>query len=134
MTDKSRVLVVEDTPLNMKLVSDVLEASGYEVLQAVDAETGIVLARTEHVDIVLMDIELPGMSGLEALGVLKGDDKTATIPVMAVTASAEPQERAEIIAAGFDGYQPKPISLKQLLAEVASLLGGSAGGDDGAPG
>lgn len=116
------ILVVEDNQLNMKLVRDVLLSREYRVLEASTAEDGLALASTERPALILMDIQLPGMDGISALKVLKADPATARIPVMAVTASVMPMEREEILAAGFDGYQAKPISVKELTAEVRDLL------------
>jgi CheY-like chemotaxis protein len=126
------LLVVEDNQMNLKLLRDVLTVKGYRVLETVTAEQGLVIAREEHPDLILMDIQLPGMDGMTALQELKGDPATSSIPVIAVTASAMPKERKEILAAGFDGYQAKPISVKDLLAEVRRLL--DEFGVGGAPG
>ena len=122
------ILVVEDNPLNAKLLRDVLKARGYQVAEAVTAEAGLEVARSALPRAILMDIQLPGMNGIEALAELKRDPKTQSIPVVAVTASAMPMERKEILAAGFDGYQPKPISVKDVLAEVRALLDRGDGG------
>lgn len=116
------ILVIEDNELNMKLVRDVLLSRGLRVIEATTAELGLDLARSEAPDLILMDIQLPGMDGISALEVLKDDPGTSSIPVLAVTASVMPMEREEIIAAGFDGYQAKPISVKELIEEVRSLL------------
>jgi CheY-like chemotaxis protein len=124
----TRILVVEDNPLNAKLARDVLGAKGYDVLEAGNAEDGLVMAASSAPDLILMDIQLPGMDGISALGELRKNEKTAGIPVIAVTASAMPMERKEILAAGFDGYQAKPLSLKDLLSEIETLLGR---GEDG---
>lgn len=118
----ARILIVEDNPLNAKLARDVLRAKGHQVLEAGTAEEGITLAESSAPDLILMDIQLPGMDGISALGELRKRQATAAIPVIAVTASAMPMERAEILAAGFDGYQAKPISVKNLLAEIERLL------------
>ncbi len=114
----SLILIVEDNEKNMKLARDVLQAKGYRTAEAVTAEEGIRLAGEVSPDAILMDIQLPGMSGLEALQVLRSENATATIPVIAITASVMDQDRANIIAAGFDGYISKPISLKQFLDTV----------------
>ncbi|HXX48765.1 MAG TPA: response regulator [Myxococcota bacterium] len=119
---KPLVLVVEDRPMNAKLLRDVLVASGYDVAEAVDAETGLAIARERAPALVLMDIQLPGMDGMAAVRELKRDPRTAKIPVVAVTASAMPLERDAILRAGFDGYQAKPISVKDLLGEVRRLV------------
>lgn len=117
-----RILIVEDNELNAKLLRDVLDVRGFEVLESVTAEDGLVLAREHHPHLILMDIQLPGMDGMQALRELKRDERTAAIPVIAVTASVMPMERQEIIDAGFDGYQPKPLSVKLLLDDIERLL------------
>jgi two-component system cell cycle response regulator DivK len=119
---KSLILVVEDRPMNAKLLRDVLVASGYEVAETETAEAGLAVARERLPALILMDIQLPGMDGMAAVRELKRDSATAKIPVIAVTASAMPLERDAILRAGFDGYQAKPISVKDLLAEVRSLV------------
>jgi CheY-like chemotaxis protein len=119
---KPLILVVEDRPMNTKLLRDVLTASGYEVAECVTAEEGLTLARTRLPALILMDIQLPGMDGMTAVRELKRDPATAKIPVVAVTASAMPLERDAILRAGFDGYQAKPISVKELLAEVRRFV------------
>jgi two-component system cell cycle response regulator DivK len=116
------ILVVEDNPLNAKLVRDVLIARGYRVADTTTAEHGLEIAREQRPDLILMDIQLPGMDGRRALAELRKDPQTQRIPVIAVTASVMPVERKEILAAGFDGYQAKPLSVKELLAEVAALI------------
>jgi len=121
------ILMIEDNPLNAKLVRDVLLASGHQLVESTTAEEGLQLARERKPALILMDIQLPGMDGIAALAELKGDATTRQIPVIAVTASVMPMEREEILAAGFDGYQAKPISVKSLLAEVRTLLDRAAG-------
>lgn len=123
-----RILIVEDNAMNLKLLRDVLQVKGYRLLECGTAEEGLELARTEHPDLILMDIQLPGMDGISALHELKRDAKTHSIPVIAVTASAMPMEREKILAAGFDGYQSKPLSVKEITAEVRSVLDARAGG------
>jgi two-component system, cell cycle response regulator DivK len=117
-----RILIVEDNEKNMKLVRDVLQVKGYATIEAVNAEDGIVLARDQKPDLVLMDIQLPGMNGIEALKALRADPGTAAIPVIAVTASVMQQDRNQITEAGFDGYIGKPINLKEFLESVRSML------------
>ena len=119
----STILIVEDNPRNMKLVRDVLQVKGHTTLEATTAEDGIVLAKERIPDLVLMDIQLPGMNGIEALGVLRTDAATAKIPVIAVTASVMQQDRKLITEAGFDAYIGKPINLKEFLATVRKWLG-----------
>ena len=120
----STILIVEDNEKNMKLVRDVLQVKGYRTLEAGTAEDGIRLAIEHKPDLVLMDIQLPGMNGIDALGVLRKDATTAGIPVIAVTASVMQQDRKLITEAGFDGYIGKPINLKEFLATVQQMLQG----------
>jgi CheY-like chemotaxis protein len=120
------ILAVEDNQLNAKLLRDVLLSRGYEVAETTTAEEGLEIARSRRPALILMDIHLPGMDGIAAVRELKADPATRDIPVIAVTASAMPMERKEILAAGFDGYQAKPLSVKELSAELARLLGGGA--------
>ena len=119
----SLFLIVEDNEKNMKLVRDVLQVKGYATIEAGTAEDGIRLASERKPDLVLMDIQLPGMNGIEALGVLRADPATARIPVIAVTASVMQQDRKLITEAGFDAYIGKPINLKEFLATVRKWLG-----------
>jgi two-component system cell cycle response regulator DivK len=119
----SLILIVEDNEKNMKLVRDVLQVKGYQTLEAGTAEDGIRLANERKPDLVLMDIQLPGMNGIEALGVLRTDAATAKIPVIAVTASVMQQDRKLITEAGFDAYIGKPINLREFLATVRKWLG-----------
>ena len=123
----ARILVIEDNPKNLKLVHDVLCAAGYEVIEATSAEAGIQLADARVPDLVLMDIQLPGMDGIEALGVLKASDRTFAVPVVAVTAFAMGEDHERALAAGFDGYLEKPISLNVLRAEVHAFVGSVEG-------
>ncbi len=118
----STILIVEDNDKNMKLVRDVLQAKGYTTLEAGTAEDGIRLAGENLPDLILMDIQLPGMNGVEALKALRADAATASIPIAAVTASVMQQDRAMIMSAGFDAYVSKPISLKEFLDTVRVLL------------
>jgi two-component system cell cycle response regulator DivK len=116
------ILIVEDNEKNMKLVRDLLQVSGYQTLESETAEDGILIARESQPALILMDIQLPGMSGIEALKVLREDPITQKIPVIAVTASVMTQDSQNIIAAGFNSYQRKPIDLKEFLNEVRRLL------------
>jgi CheY-like chemotaxis protein len=125
------ILIVEDNEKNRKLVRDVLQYKGYRTLEAETAEIGLSLAREARPALILMDIQLPGMSGIDALGHLRADATTRRIPVIAVTASAMMQDRQKILAAGFDAYQSKPIDVKGFLALVAQIL--EADPRDGAP-
>ncbi len=116
------ILIVEDNDKNRKLVRDVLQARGYATLEAETGEDGVRLARERQPALVLMDIQLPGINGIAALGQLRADPATRAIPVMAVTASAMTHDRQKIMAAGFDGYQSKPINVKEFLVAVRELL------------
>jgi len=116
------ILIVEDNENNKKLLRDVLRHRGYRVAEAASAEEGNAPAAAQAPALILMDIQLPGMSGIEALARLRADARTRHIPVVAVTASAMDQDRARIMAAGFNAYQRKPISVKELLLTVAALL------------
>ena len=116
------ILLVEDNDNNRLLVRDVLQASGYRVVEATSAEDGLRMAAEQQPALILMDIQLPGMNGIEALRRLRADPGTRAIPVIAVTASAMTQDRRQIMAAGFDGYQPKPISVKGFLQAVREIL------------
>ena len=116
------ILIVEDNEKNRKLVRDLLEFKGYRTREATTAEDGLRLARTDQPALILMDIQLPGMDGLAAFAHLRADPATQRIPVIAVTASAMAQDRERIMAAGFDGYQAKPISVKELPEIVRRLL------------
>jgi len=116
------ILIVEDNEKNMKLVRDLLQVKGYRTLEAGTAEDGIRQAKAELPQLILMDIQLPGMDGITALGHLRADPKTKKIPVLAVTASAMTHDRKKIMAAGFDGYQSKPINMKEFLEAVRQTL------------
>jgi len=116
------ILIVEDNEKNRKLVRDVLQFKGYRTLDAETAEIGLSLAREALPALILMDIQLPGMNGIDALGHLRADAATRHIPVVAVTASAMMHDRQKILAAGFDGYQSKPIDVKGFLTLVADVL------------
>ena len=116
------ILLVEDNDNNRLLIRDVLQASGYVVVEAETAEDGLRLAAEQTPALILMDIQLPGMNGIEALQRLRADPATRAIPVIAVTASAMTQDRHQIMAAGFDGYQSKPISVKGFLQAVREML------------
>lgn len=118
----AQVLVVEDTPANMKLVCMLLGKAGYRVLQADNARDGIALAREHLPDLILMDIQLPGMDGLTATRLLKEAEATRHIKVVAVTAFAMKGDEEKMIAAGCDGYIAKPIQYKNFLAEVERIL------------
>jgi len=118
-----KILVIEDHPVNMKLASDLLTQTGYVVLQASDAETGIRMARQDAPRLILMDIQLPGMDGLTAARLLKNDAKTRDIPIIALTAFAMKGDEERILATGCcDAYIAKPIRYKIFLETVASFM------------
>ena len=116
------VLIVEDNAANMTLAVFLLESAGHTVLSATDAEAGLTLARDEQPHLILMDIQLPGMDGLEATALLKRDDATRAIPVIALTALAMKGDEERIRAAGCDGYIAKPMRYQEFLATVAAQL------------
>jgi two-component system, cell cycle response regulator DivK len=120
------VLIVEDNEKNMKLARDVLQAKGYATLEAVTGEEGVRLAKENKPNLVLMDIQLPGISGIEAFRQLRADPQTAAIPVIALTASVTPVDRSHIAQAGFSAFLGKPINLKEFLDTVKRLV--EAGG------
>ncbi len=116
------ILIVEDDEKNRKLARDVLQVKGYQTLEATTGEEGIRLAKEATPALILMDLQLPGMDGIAALGRLRADPGTRHIPVIAVTASAMTHNRPQILAAGFDGYQTKPINVKEFLQVVREVL------------
>jgi two-component system cell cycle response regulator DivK len=118
----AKVLIVEDNPDNMTLAVFVLQSVGHIVISATDAEAGLSLARDEQPDLILMDIQLPGMDGLDATMRLKRDGATSAIPVVALTALAMKGDEERIRAAGCDGYVAKPVRYRELLASVAAQL------------
>ena len=118
----SLILIVEDDPNSRKLLRDVLETVGYETCEASNAEDGIRLAQGSRPALILMDIRLPGMNGIEALHRLRDDAGTRAIPVVAVTASVMHDQRAQVLDAGFDALENKPISVRSLLATIRRLL------------
>ena len=118
----ARILVVEDNPINMTLAVFLLQTAGHSVLTATDAESGLRIARSDLPDLILMDIQLPDMDGLEATGRLKRDEATRAIPVIALTALAMKGDEERIRAAGCDGYIAKPLAYKDFLAKIASQL------------
>ena len=120
----SAILIIEDNDKNMKLARDILNATGYMTLEAITGEEGVKLAKEKLPDLVLMDIQLPGMNGIEAFRQIRADAKTARIPVVALTASVTPTDRSEINAAGFDAFIGKPINLKEFVETVRRLIEG----------
>jgi len=117
-----KILIIEDNPMNMELATDLLEAAGYVVIQAGTAEEGIELARAEFPDLILMDVGLPGMDGLEATGNLKQDPTTKDIPVIAMTAHAMKGDEKKALAAGCAGYITKPIDTREFPKAVARFI------------
>ena len=120
------ILIIEDNEKNRKLVRDVLQVKGFKTIETETAEEGIRLAIEQLPALILMDIQLPGMDGITALKQLKAEAKTKSIPVIAVTASAMTYNRQTMLAEGFDGYQSKPISVKDFLGEIERVLASHA--------
>jgi len=118
----AKVLIVEDNVANMTLAVFLLESAGHTVLSATDAEAGLTLARAEQPNLILMDMQLPGMDGLEATALLKGAAATRAIPVVALTALAMKGDEERIRAAGCDGYIAKPMRYREFLATIATQL------------
>jgi two-component system, cell cycle response regulator DivK len=118
----ARVLVVEDNAANMTLAVFLLQTAGHTVFSATDAEAGLMIARESQPNLILMDIQLPGMDGLEATALLKNDQATCAIPVIALTALAMKGDEERIRAAGCDGYIAKPMRYKEFLATIAQRL------------
>jgi two-component system cell cycle response regulator DivK len=113
-----QILVVEDNQKNMKLLRDVLQTKGYRILEATTGSVAVELAGEHGPDLVLMDIQLPDFDGVEALRRLRADERTAAIPVLALTAQAMEGDRERFLAAGFDGYLSKPVNIVELLGTV----------------
>jgi two-component system, cell cycle response regulator DivK len=116
------ILIVEDSEKNRKLVRDLLQFKGYRTLEAVTGEDGVALAAEYKPDLILMDYQLPGIDGIEAFRRIRNASATAHIPIVAVTASAMPEEARKMKEAGFDGFQTKPINVKEFLQAVAELF------------
>jgi two-component system cell cycle response regulator DivK len=116
-----RILIIEDSPTNMMLTVEILTSAGHATLQAVNAAEGIARARREHPDIILLDMQLPDMSGLEVAGILKADPSTSAIPLIALTAFAMRGDRERMLEAGCDGYIEKPIRYKTFLEEIDAV-------------
>jgi two-component system, cell cycle response regulator DivK len=123
------VLIVEDNELNMNLFHDLLEAHGYNIVGTRNGIEALDLARKHKPDLVLMDIQLPGISGIEAFKQIRGNAATRAIPVIALTASVTPTDRSAITAAGFDAFLGKPINLKEFLDTVKRLVEGANKGE-----
>jgi two-component system cell cycle response regulator DivK len=122
----AQVLVVEDNEKNMKLFRDVLAATGFRTLEATTGEQAVALACEHAPDLVLMDIQLPDFDGIEALGRLRADERTASLPVLALTAQAMEGDRERFLAAGFDGYLSKPVNVADFVATVERYCAGRA--------
>jgi two-component system, cell cycle response regulator DivK len=117
-----RILVVEDNLLNLKLVRDVLGAAGFDVVAATTGEEGLELAVTSPPDLVLMDLQLPGIDGVETMRRMRREPDAVTAPIIAVTAMAMAEDHANVARAGFDGYIEKPISVRALVRDVHDFL------------
>jgi len=124
----ARILIVEDNAANMKLVTLLLEKAGHTPLCAGDAESGLMLARAERPDLILMDMQLPGMDGLAATVLLKQDPSTAAIPIIALTAMAMKDDQERTRVAGCDAYIAKPLHFRELYAVIDELLAGAGVG------
>jgi two-component system, cell cycle response regulator DivK len=120
------ILIIEDNEKNRKLVRDVLQVKGHQTIESETAEEGIKLALEKCPALILMDIQLPGMDGITALKQLRANPQTKSIPVIAITASAMTYNRQKMLAEGFDGYQSKPISVKDVLGELERVLASHA--------
>jgi two-component system cell cycle response regulator DivK len=118
----ARILVIEDNEMNLRLVRLILENAHHQVLSALDAASGLAVARAEHPDLVLMDVQLPGTDGMTATAELKSDPATAAIPVLVVTALAMKGDRERLLAAGCDGYVAKPYRARELLEVIEQTL------------
>jgi two-component system cell cycle response regulator DivK len=117
-----RILVVEDNPKNLKLVRDVLQFSGFEVIEATSGEDGVRLAKESEPDLILMDLQLPGIDGIEALRQIRAINTARQVPVVAVTAFAMNEDRERAFESGFNGYVEKPISVRSLPQQVRDFL------------
>ena len=122
LPSRGRILVVEDNERNLKLVRDLLEIEGYEIIEARNAATGVALATEQQPNLILMDVGLPDIDGVTALGQLRSDGRTASIAVVAVTAYAMAHDRRRLLDAGFDGYIEKPINVRQFRQQVSAML------------
>jgi two-component system, cell cycle response regulator DivK len=125
MSDESRaarILVVEDNPKNLKLAVDVLTFSGYDVRAAETGELGVEAALSDRPDLILMDLQLPGIDGVEALQLIRGDHRSRGVPIVAVTAFASEEDRSSAFAAGFDGFLSKPLDIRSFPRQVQGFL------------
>jgi len=123
--DKKMVLIIEDDELNQKLVKEILRVGNYRAIEAMDAETGIQLARRHKPDLILMDIHLPRMDGLSATRLIKSDEDLKQIPIVALTALAMPEDLGKALEAGCDDYVSKPFRIEDLLKTIDQLLDSS---------
>lgn len=121
--EEKTILVVEDNEVNMKLMRAVLRLGNYRMLEAMDAETGLRLAKEDHPDLILMDIQLPGMDGLSATQIIKSDPELKEIPILALTGFAMESDKEKAMGIGFSGYIVKPFNVKVLLETIANYLG-----------
>lgn len=128
MKSERLILIVEDNERNLKLVRDILHHLGYRTLEARSAEEGVALAREHGPDLTLMDVQLPGMDGVQALAQLRSDTSTADLRVVAVTAFAMKEDRERLLAEGFDGYLEKPLDVHAFPDQIATLLSGADAG------
>jgi len=119
---EKRILIVEDDPKNLKLVRDLLQVSGYVTIEATNGKLGVEAAKEQKPALILMDIQMPVMDGLQATRFLKSDEETKKIPIVALTAYAMKGDEERMIEAGCDGYIPKPIDTKSFLEKVSALL------------
>jgi len=118
------ILIVEDEPKSLKLIRDLLQVSGYKTIEATDGEKGVELAKASKPDLILMDVQMPKMDGLETTRILKADATTSNIPVLALTSYAMKGDEERILEAGCDGYLAKPFDIQELLKTVAEYLSG----------
>ena len=118
------ILIVEDEPRKLKLVRDLVRVFGFTTIEATDGQQGVELAKAQKPDLILMDIQMPVMDGLEATRILKADATTKNIPVLALTSDAMKGDKERILQAGCDGYLTKPIDIQELLKKVAEYLPG----------
>jgi len=116
------ILIIEDEQMNLTLVRDLLKVSGYSTIEATNGEEGVELARTEKPDLILMDIQMPEMDGLEATRILKTDASTSNIPIVALTSYAMKGDKEKVLNTGCDGYLAKPFNIQELLKEVMKYI------------
>ncbi len=118
------ILIVDDEPKNVTLIRDLLQVNGYSTNEATDGKQAVELAKANIPDLILMDIQMPEMDGIEATGILKTDTATKNIPILALSSYAMKGDKERILAAGCDGYLAKPFDIKELLKTVAEFLSG----------